>query len=136
MEHQTRVHAWPSQRAVFKTYPEAVGRARDIARTFLDNLTPAMDSQATDTVTLVVSELITNAVRHACSTSCSLHLRAGADVITVEVADADPTPPQERNPDLAGGTGGFGWAMVRTLARATSVSRSIKGKTVRAELPR
>ncbi|MFJ3993173.1 ATP-binding protein [Streptomyces sp. NPDC090032] len=136
MERQMRIHAGPSDRAVFNTCPEAVADARDLARAFVGNLSPAIDTQASESVTLVVSELITNAVRHARSTSCTLQLRASPDIITIEVTDADPKPPRERTPDLTGGTGGFGWAMVQTLARAIHVTCGPKGKKIRADLPR
>ncbi|MCW7991717.1 ATP-binding protein, partial [Streptomyces platensis subsp. clarensis] len=42
----------------------SIARARDRARSFLDGLMPALASEAADTVVLVVSELVTNALRH------------------------------------------------------------------------
>lgn len=42
-----------------------------------------------------------------------------------------------RTPDLNGGTGGFGWPMVKRLARITRVTDAPGGgKIVRAFLPR
>ncbi|MBM7171834.1 ATP-binding protein [Streptomyces sp. G44] len=123
-------------RTVFDKRPEVVPRARDFARSFLGGLSPALDEQAAASVELTVSELVTNSVRHARGDSCSLRLVAHRDTITVAVTDADPRPPRERTPDLAGGTGGFGWPMVRSLARAVQVSAGPQGKTVRADLPR
>ncbi|MBW5424241.1 ATP-binding protein [Streptomyces sp. BG9H] len=126
----------PLDRAVFDKRPEVVAQARDFARAFMDGLSPAMDVQAAASVELTVSELVTNAVRHARGDACSLRLVAHHDAITVAVTDTDPRPPRERTPDLAGGTGGFGWPMVRTLALEVEVSTGPQGKTVRAELPR
>ncbi|WP_367039434.1 ATP-binding protein [Streptomyces sp. Je 1-332] len=126
----------PTDGAVFDKRPEAVAHARDFARAFVDRLRPGMDPQDVVSVELTVSELITNAVRHARGTSCSLRLEAQPDAIAVTVGDADPRPPQERAPDLAGGTGGFGWPMVQHMARAVTVTRGPNGKTVRAVLPR
>ncbi|CAM5492485.1 non-specific serine/threonine protein kinase OS=Streptomyces alboniger OX=132473 GN=CP975_04205 PE=3 SV=1 [Streptomyces alboniger] len=126
----------PLDRAVFDNRPEVVAEARDFARHFIDGLSPALEEQAAASVELTVSELITNSVRHAHGTSCSLRLTAHRETVTVAVTDPDPRPPRERTPDLAGGTGGFGWPMVRGLAKAVSVSTGPQGKTVRAHLPR
>lgn len=126
----------PLDRAVFEKRPEAVAQARDFARAFLAGLRPTMDEQAAGSVELTVSELVTNSVRHASGDACSLRLVARRDAITVAVTDADPRPPRERTPDLAGGTGGFGWPMVKTLAVTVDVSTGPQGKTIRADLPR
>ncbi|WP_268247923.1 ATP-binding protein [Streptomyces sp. QHH-9511] len=120
----------------FTKRPEAVAQARETTRTFMSTLHPAVDAQAAASVELVVSELVTNAVRHARGAAGSLCLQARADSITVDVMDADPRPPRERTPDLTGGTGGFGWPMVRNLATAVAVTTGTSGKTVRAVLPR
>ncbi|MEU4799072.1 ATP-binding protein [Streptomyces sp. NPDC023327] len=121
---------------MFEKRPEAVAQARDFARAFLAGLRPTMDEQAAGSVELTVSELVTNSVRHASGDACSLRLVARRDAITVAVTDADPRPPRERTPDLAGGTGGFGWPMVKTLAVTVDVSTGPQGKTIRADLPR
>lgn len=126
----------PSDGAVFDKRPEAVAHARDFARAFVDRLHPAVDPQDVVSVELTVSELVTNVVRHARGTSCSLRLQAQPDAMVVTVGDADPRPPQERAPDLAGGTGGFGWPMVQHMARTVTVTRGPHGKTIRAVLPR
>ncbi|WP_030776520.1 ATP-binding protein [Streptomyces sp. NRRL S-920] len=123
-------------RTVFDKRPEVVAQARDFARAFMSGLSPAMDEQAAASVELTVSELVTNSIRHARGDACSLRLVAHRDALTVAVTDADPRPPRERTPDLAGGTGGFGWPMVRSLALAVEVSTGPQGKTVRADLPR
>ena len=131
-----RVDGRPWDHAVFDARPESIAEARDLAHTFMNSLTPPVDALAASSVALVVSELVTNVVRHAQGTSCSLRLWAGPGAITVAVTDADPRPPRERAPDLTGGTGGFGWPMVQNLARTVTVSTGPGGKTVRAELPR
>ncbi|MGW0532385.1 ATP-binding protein [Streptomyces sp. NPDC003032] len=126
----------PLDRTVFDKRPEVVALARDFARAFMKGLSPAMDEQAAASVELTVSELVTNSVRHARGLACSLRLVARRDAVTVAVTDADPRPPRERTPDLAGGTGGFGWPMVKSMALAVDVSTGSQGKTVRADLPR
>lgn len=101
----------------------AVADARDAARAFLEGLRqPAVAPDAADTVVLVVSELVTNALRHGGGT-CTLELTAHPDTIEVAVHDPSRHAPRMRTPDLNGGTGGFGWPMVNRLARATAVTR-------------
>lgn len=119
------------------TVPSAasIAGARDSARAFLERLArPAIAAEAADTVVLVVSELVTNALRHGGGT-CTLNLTAHPDSIEVSVRDRSPQTPRIRTPDLSGGTGGFGRPMVERLARATSVTRrTVGGKTVSALL--
>ncbi|MEU3317361.1 ATP-binding protein [Streptomyces sp. NPDC006662] len=113
-----------------------VASARESTRDFLDRLACPLAAETADTVVLVVSELVTNALRHAGGT-CTVDLTAHPDSIEVAVHDPSPQAPRMRTPDLNGGTGGFGWPMVNRLARATSVTRRPSGgKTVRAVLPR
>ncbi|WOX13787.1 ATP-binding protein [Streptomyces sp. N50] len=110
--------------------------ARERARDFLGALDRPIAAEAADTVALVVSELVTNALRHGGGT-CTLDLTAHPDGIEVAVHDRSPETPRMRTPDLNGGTGGFGWPMVNRLARATTVtSRAAGGKTVSALLAR
>ncbi|MFE9885548.1 ATP-binding protein [Streptomyces scopuliridis] len=114
----------------------SVAGARESARDFLDGLVPAIAAEAADTVALVVSELVTNALRHGGGT-CTLELTAHPDSIEVAVRDPSPQAPRMRTPDLNDGTGGFGWPMVNRLARATAVTRQAAGgKTVSALLAR
>uniref|UniRef100_A0AAU2VPU7 ATP-binding protein n=1 Tax=Streptomyces sp. NBC_00008 TaxID=2903610 RepID=A0AAU2VPU7_9ACTN len=113
-----------------------VARARDAARTFAHSLDPALEAEAAETLTLVVSELATNAVRHG-GGSYTLRLDATADAVHVAVSDPSSEPPHERTPDLSGGTGGFGWHMIRHLADdVTTVPGPGQGKTIRARLGR
>ncbi|MET9668068.1 ATP-binding protein [Streptomyces sp. NPDC006475] len=115
----------------------AVADARETTRAFLEALRqPAVDPEAVDTVILVVSELVTNALRHG-GGIYTLRLTAHPDVIEVAVDDPSPQAPRMRTPDLNGGTGGFGWAMVNHLALATAVTRRPSGgKTVSVLLAR
>ncbi|MGA5069144.1 ATP-binding protein [Streptomyces exfoliatus] len=114
----------------------SIAGARDSARAFLEGLVPALASEAAETVVLVVSELVTNALRHGGGT-CTMDLTAHPDSIEVAVHDPSPQVPRMRTPDLNGGTGGFGWPMVNRLARTTAVTRQATGgKTVSALLPR
>ncbi|WP_285574185.1 ATP-binding protein [Streptomyces sp. RTGN2] len=95
-----------------------------------------MDRTAGDSLVLVVSELVTNALRHG-GGQYTLALSATEDTVTAEVSDRSPALPRERAPDLNGGSGGFGWHMVRRLTTGLSVIRGPgSGKTVRARIPR
>lgn len=102
---------------------------------FLEGLQqPAVAPDAADTVVLVVSELVTNALRHG-GGRCTVELTAHPDTIEVAVHDPSRHVPRMRTPDLNGGTGGFGWPMVTGLAHATAVTRGASGgKTVSAFL--
>ncbi|ATZ29430.1 Histidine kinase-, DNA gyrase B-, and HSP90-like ATPase [Streptomyces lavendulae subsp. lavendulae] len=114
----------------------SVAGARGGTRDFLDRLVRPPAAETADTVVLVVSELVTNALRHAGGTF-ALALTAHPDSIEVAVHDTSPQTPRMRTPDLNGGTGGLGRPMVNRLARATTVTRwPSGGKTIRAVLPR
>ncbi|MCY0963108.1 ATP-binding protein [Streptomyces sp. H27-H5] len=114
----------------------SIGDARASTRGFLDRLVPSVADQAGEDVVLVVSELVTNALRHGGGT-CILTLTAYPDGIEVSVQDPSPLPPRTRVPDLHGGSGGFGWSMVNHLAQTTTVTHmQTGGKTVSALLPR
>ncbi|MFD5751204.1 ATP-binding protein [Streptomyces sp. NPDC127033] len=110
--------------------------ARNIAQDFLTGLVDPIPAEAADTVVLVVSELVTNALRHG-GGDCTLELAAHPDGVEVAVRDRSPQAPRMRTPDLNGGTGGFGWPMVNRLAHTTSVTcRLSGGKAVSAILAR
>ncbi|MEE1735200.1 ATP-binding protein [Streptomyces sp. BE147] len=114
----------------------SVASTRESTRDFLDGLDRPITAEAADTVVLVVSELVTNALHHGGGT-CILNLTAHPDSIEVAVQDTSPLAPRMRTPDRTGGTGGFGWPMVNHLARTTAVTRQAAGgKTVSAFLPR
>ncbi|MDH6222235.1 ATP-binding protein [Streptomyces pseudovenezuelae] len=117
-----------------RSTPE-VADARGATRAFLGGLRqPAGGPEAAATVVLVVSELVTNALRHG-GGACTLELTAHPGSIEVTVHDNSPQAPRMRTPDLNGGTGGFGWPMINRLARTTAVTRrACGGKTVSARL--
>lgn len=87
-----------------------------------------------DDVSLVVSELVTNAVRYA-EPPVTLEIEASDDEVTIAVADGSPGRPRRRDahPDEEGGRG---LALIDLLARETGVRPQPPGKTVWAALPR
>ncbi|MFJ1579824.1 ATP-binding protein [Streptomyces sp. NPDC088182] len=101
--------------------------ARATAAAFLQQHCPWADL---DAVLLVVSELVTNAVRHTPGW-WRLHLIAEDETLTVEMDDSSPEPPVARAPDFSGG-GGFGWHMVLRLAGHVEVRPLPEGKRVQA----
>jgi anti-sigma regulatory factor (Ser/Thr protein kinase) len=70
-----------------------------------------------ETVLLLVSELCTNAVRHA-ATAFEVHIDATHHEVTVTVVDHDPAhPPRLRNPDPQA-TSGRGLFIVERLSKS------------------
>ena len=87
-----------------------------------------------ETAVLLVSELVTNAVRHARGTDAiALKLQTAGAWLRIEVQDGDPRWPQPRTP--AGfDESGFGLVLVDTLARKWGVRETAAGKAVWADL--
>jgi anti-sigma regulatory factor (Ser/Thr protein kinase) len=89
--------------------PESVAYARSITAGILDG-----DPRCDDAVA-IVSELVTNSVRHSRSRNggvLDLLVDPGPGVVHIEVRDAGPAP-RTRRPD---GVGGMGLAIVEALA--------------------
>ncbi|MFJ2900853.1 SpoIIE family protein phosphatase [Streptomyces sp. NPDC087212] len=110
--------------------PAEVRHARAIVRRQLADwgLTPLADHAE-----LMVSELVTNAVRHAHRRPVALRLVRG-DTLLCEVDDDDHEVPYLRRAG-AGDEFGRGLRVVSALAREWGTSRTKAGKTVRFELP-
>ncbi|MFI2783814.1 ATP-binding protein [Streptomyces sp. ALB3] len=126
----------PARTVVRGDSTDSIHWARRAARTFTDRLSPAPDPDLADTLVLVVSELVTNALRHG-GGRFTLRLSSAPGTVTAAVSDPSPAPPRGRTPDLDGGTGGFGWHMVRRLTQALTITPGPgSGKTVRAQLAR
>jgi anti-sigma regulatory factor (Ser/Thr protein kinase) len=111
---------------------QAAGRARQVTREVLAGWQRA---DLEETAVLIVSELVTNAVRHASTAGSLVALRleiAGMSV-RIEVHDTDPRWPQ---PSIPAGLdeSGFGFVLVNALASKWGVSDTATGKAVWAEL--
>ncbi|MFB7502047.1 ATP-binding protein [Streptomyces broussonetiae] len=124
------------RRLVLRNRSDAAAKARQVTRRFVRRLAPPVDDRAAHDVDLVVTELVTNAVRHARGTTCVLSLDARPDAVEVTVLDSDPEPPRPRTPDFSGRSGGFGWLLIRRLARKVTVVLVPNGKAVCALVPR
>ncbi|QMU74987.1 ATP-binding protein [Streptacidiphilus sp. PB12-B1b] len=99
--------------------PAEVGRARRWTRLRLQGCGVDLDAPLAETLVLVVSELVTNAVVHTGSPAVlRLVFPVGADAdrrpVRVEVADASDQPPQRRS-TASEATSGRGLEMVDCL---------------------
>jgi anti-sigma regulatory factor (Ser/Thr protein kinase) len=89
----------------------------------------SVDTEVVDTVELLTSEVITNALVHAHSAP-ELAVRVQREAVRVEVADVSPVVPIRRAID-EDALSGRGIAIVESLASEWGVSRrSPRGKTV------
>ncbi|MBG0564702.1 ATP-binding protein [Actinoplanes aureus] len=82
-------------------------------------------------VSAVVSELVTNAIRHG-GGSIALDLEAHDRDVVVSVSDGSPALPRPREPDE---TGGLGLVLIESLTVRWYVQAHHGGKRVRAQLP-
>ncbi|MGW4062941.1 ATP-binding protein [Amycolatopsis sp. NPDC004747] len=89
------------------------------------------DGAGVDDALLVVTELATNALRHAGGDPVLRLTVEGADV-RIEVFDDNPAPPVRRP---AGADGGWGLALVDRLSSVRGTARHGRGKVVWCVLP-
>ncbi|MHA6758679.1 ATP-binding protein [Streptacidiphilus sp. PAMC 29251] len=113
----------------------SIGAARDYARAFFGGPHQPLAEPALGDALLVVSELVSNAVRHAPG-PCTLSLSQDEKQVTIAVSDGVAALPVPRTADLVGGTGGFGWHLLRTLTRHLRITARADGKTITAIVPR
>jgi len=113
----------------FGTAAEAVGEARRFVAGELSHLDPEVVS----TATLLVSELATNAIRHAAS-RFRVRVARLTEHVRVEVTDAGAGLP-ELQPISAMSIGGRGLHIVEALAASWGVTGSAPSKTVWFTLP-
>ncbi|MFD9584908.1 ATP-binding protein [Streptomyces sp. NPDC059980] len=115
--------------------------ARKLALSYLHHHCPDVDE---DAVQIVLSELVTNAVRHTVTGFWSLDLQYdnshgdGIGLLTLRVHDRDIQLPRQRNDAPVGGhpldgRGGLGLLLVEKLADEVSVDRTRDGKTITAQ---
>src|SRR3981081_2013087 len=111
---------------------QAAGLARQAPR---EVLTLGRVAFLEETAVLLVSELVTNAVRHARpgETVLALRLEITGTSVRIEVHDADPRWPQPSTPDGLEESG-FGLMLVNALASKWGVTETATGKAVWAEL--
>ena len=111
--------------------PQGPGQAR---RAVAECATRLGLEEVVDDLLLVVSELVTNAVRHG-SPPVRLEVLADAHQVRVAVGDGAPGLPDPRTAD-ADAEGGRGMVLVELLARAHGVLLQPPGKSVWASVTR
>lgn len=109
----------------------SAGPARDFAA---QTVRAWGNAELEETVKLLVTELVTNAVRHADS-HVEVKLALSADVIRVEVKDKDPTIPTPRQAEEMAESG-RGLALIEALSTSWGVTPIREGKKVWFELRR
>lgn len=112
--------------------PTSAAQARAMAEDFMAAVGYG-DEKQREAVLLVVSELVTNALRHGRGVT-AFRLSHHEQGITVSVRDAEVRPPREQPLD-PGRPGGFGMHLVRGLTGGVEVERRPGGKSVRATVP-
>jgi anti-sigma regulatory factor (Ser/Thr protein kinase) len=110
----------------------AAGMARRATR---DALAAWQAFHLVETAVLLVSELVTNVLRHVHADGGAMTLRLAMDdgPLLVEVYDGDPHEPRLRTP---GGFDecGFGFVLIEALAGKWGVRQTATGKAVWVEL--
>jgi anti-sigma regulatory factor (Ser/Thr protein kinase) len=111
---------------------DAPAAARDVVW----RLRGELDRGLVETMRLLVTELVTNSVRHARAPAVDLEVRVTAPVVRVEVHDPGPgfSPGQPRR--SLGGDGGWGLVLVERLADRWGVSGEPGDTRVWLELDR
>ncbi|MBW1603103.1 ATP-binding protein [Streptomyces sp. JJ66] len=129
----TQIHAVgvPGYSETWPCEPQTAGHARALVRAALH--TWALDSLL-DRATLIVSELVSNAVRHSGGRLVRVSvIRPAWDVVGVSVSDKSTAPPVKRTSDPEAESG-RGLLLVEALADRWETDTRRWGKVVRAEL--
>ncbi|MEU0135586.1 ATP-binding protein [Streptomyces sp. NPDC006296] len=115
--------------------PQNAAAARDVVTRLLEAEFCALGGEAPADVVvadalLVTSELVTNAVRHGGGLT-GFTAEITDDGLLLTVADASTRAPvtSERDP-AAASIGGYGWLLVRRLARQVSITYLPGGKNI------
>ncbi|MDH2410287.1 ATP-binding protein [Streptomyces fenghuangensis] len=120
--------------------PKEVGRARRWARSRLAGFGLEPDESLVETLVLLVSELVTNAVVHTGRPAVlrmllSGRLVTGGGTVRIEVADTSSSPPRRRRTE-GDATGGRGLELVVGLADRWGWLQEGTGKRIWCELDR
>jgi anti-sigma regulatory factor (Ser/Thr protein kinase) len=112
--------------------PDAAAKARrGLAR-----LRGDLDPPLLETLRLLVTELVTNSVRHTAANTVMLKVLVGSSVVWTEVTDAGPGFEPAGTRSLASDHTGWGLFLVERLAERWGVNRDGDGTKVWFELRR
>lgn len=140
----TKTPSLAQRRFSLPTVAASVPTARREARQLLADWLPAEEDALSDAALLVLSELVTNTVRHAAATSplSDIALLLTPDALVIAVHDRHPAIPAPRARAHADGSGGRGLAIVAALADEVGGELRVVadedglGKTSTVRLPR
>jgi anti-sigma regulatory factor (Ser/Thr protein kinase) len=112
--------------------PEAAATARRA----ISKLRADLDPPLTETLRLLVTELITNSVRHTAADSLTLSVAVGRSAVLTEVADTGPGFDPQCVEDSGNDDTGWGLFLVQRLADRWGVRHDGPNKRVWFELRR
>ncbi|MFI9243553.1 ATP-binding protein [Streptomyces sp. NPDC053086] len=142
MDIPLRTHATTQDRPALLRYSRTwhtgvsgIAEARDAVAALLARARPAPGRRPVQDAQLVVSELVTNAAKHAPGPcALALELLPGANALRITVTDTSPEPPRRRPPDPRR-IGGHGLHLVTMLSHGLDVTWLSQGKRVTATVP-
>ncbi|MEU5277945.1 ATP-binding protein [Streptomyces asoensis] len=122
-------------RAAWDTAETPIAQARTAVRTLLAEAGHAPEHRPSQDAQLVVSELVTNALRHAPGPGAlALEVNPDATRLRITVSDSSPRPPRLR-PHDARRVGGHGLHLVTRLCDRLHTTAQGGGKQIVAHLP-
>jgi anti-sigma regulatory factor (Ser/Thr protein kinase) len=112
--------------------PEAAAEARKAITTLRADLDPPL----METLRLLVTELVTNSVRHTDAPRITLRVAIGKSAVLTEVTDEGPGFDPEALDEAGSDTRGWGLFLVQRLAKSWGVKDDGASKRVWFELRR
>ncbi|MDI3384972.1 ATP-binding protein [Streptomyces sp. B-S-A8] len=123
--------------AAFEGRTDSAVHARNLVSEFVAQLRASaaftVPAEALGAALLVVTELVTNVVKHA-SGPCVLELELAADALEITVWDTEPALPVMAAPDALRPSR-HGLEIVHALSRAVTVEQRAGGKRICASVP-
>ncbi|MEU1116973.1 MULTISPECIES: ATP-binding protein [unclassified Streptomyces] len=126
----------PAVSALPATAAEARQQVAGVLRAWADGPGAVVGERARADILLVVSELVTNALRHGGGVT-RFDADMGDEGIRVTVGDRSADLPRHPDPERprARGEGGYGWFLVRELATEITLVLGRTGKDISVTLP-
>ena len=112
--------------------PDAAG----VARRALDRLEDELDADTVDVIRLLVTELVTNSVRHAEAQAVDIRINVSQEQVRLEVTDRGPGFEFEQRSPEQDLEGGWGLYLVDRLADRWGIRSERDSSLVWAEIER